>query len=124
MLKSNSKAVLEKIRAYILDGIDLEYMGLDDTPDFPTACKLILNACANEKRYLQYNSPFEMFKDWAQGLPTAFNTCYYYNIPAVDLLGAWLEETATEKERYSESEAEDMITRLLYRELTKGAAKA
>lgn len=124
MLRSTNKAVLEKIRKYIINGVDPEYFGLEADPDFPTACKLILSACENEKRYIKYNSRFEIFKDWAQGLPTAFNTGYYYNVSAVDMLGAWLEETESEKAKYSECQAEEMITKLIYRELTKGAAKA
>lgn len=124
MLRTNSKRVIEKVRKYIINGIDHEYFGLEADPDFKTACKLILTACENEKRYIKYNNRFEMFKDWAQGLPSAFNTLYYYNVSAVDMLGAWLEETESEKAKYSESEAEEMITRLIYRELTKGAAKA
>lgn len=124
MLRSNSKAVVAKIRQYIVDEIDPDYFGLSEAPDFTTACKLILTACENEKRYSRSRSGFETFRDWAQGLPTALNTCYYYNISAVDLLADWMEETESEKEKYSESEAEEMITRLIYRELTKGAAKA
>lgn len=124
MLRSNSKKVLEKIRAYIVDGVDLEYFELTEAPDFPAACKLVLTACENEKRYSRSRSGYDTFKDWAQGLPSAFNTMYFYNVSAVDLLGAWLEESESEKNKYSESEAEEMITRLLYRELTKGAAKA
>ena len=77
----------------------------------------------NEKRYCRYNSDYEMFKDWAQGLPTAFNTSYYYNVSAVDLLADWLEETDKEKEKFEESAAEEKITWLIYRELRKGAAK-
>lgn len=124
MLKTNSKKVIEKVRKYIINGVDHEYFELEADPDFNTACKLILSACQNEKRYCRYNNDFEMFKDWAQGLPSAFNTMYYYNVSAVDLLGAWLEETESEKAKYSECEAEEMITKLIYRELTKGAAKA
>ena len=124
MLRSNSKAVVAKIRKYIVDEIDPDYFGLDEAPDFPTACKLILTACENEKRYNRSRSGFDTFKDWAQGLPSAFNTMYYYNVPAVDLLADWMEETEAEKAKYSESEAEEMITRLIYRELTKGASKA
>lgn len=124
MLKTNNKKVIEKVRSYIINGVDHEYFELETDPDYKTACKLILQACQNEKRYCRYNNDFEMFKDWAQGLPSAFNTMYYYNISAVDMLGAWLEESESEKSKYNESEAEEMITRLIYRELTKGAAKA
>ena len=124
MLRSTNKAVINKIRQYIINGVDHEYFELEADPDFNTACKLILSACENEKRYIKYNSGFEMFKDWAQGLPSAFNTMYYYNVSAVGMLGAWLEETESEKAKYSECQAEEMITKLIYRELTKGAAKA
>lgn len=122
MLRSTNKKVLEKIRNYIIDGVDHEYFKLETDPDFKTACKLILSACQNEKRYCRYNNDFEMFKDWAQGLPTAFNTSYYYNVSAVDLLADWLEETDKEKEKFEESAAEEKITWLIYRELRKGAA--
>ena len=124
MLRSNSKAVVAKIRQYIVDGINPDYLGLAKEPDFPTACKLILTACEDEKRYNRSRSGFETFKDWAQGLPSAFNTCYYYNVSAIDLLADWLEESDSEKSKYSESQAEAMITRLIYRELIKGASKA
>lgn len=123
MLRSTNKKVLEKIQAYIINGVDHEYFNLEADPDFNTVCKLILSACQNEKQYCRYNSDFEMFKDWAQGLPTAFNTGYYYNISAVDLLADWLEETDSEKAKFKESTAEEKITWLLYRELRKGAAK-
>ena len=124
MLRSNSKAVVAKIRQYIVDDIDPDYFGLSETPDFPEACKLILQACEDEKFYNRIRSGLETFRDWAQGLPSAFNTMYYYNVSAVDLLADWLEETEAEKAKYSESEAEEMITRLIYRELIKGASKA
>lgn len=122
MLRSTNKAVINKIRQYIINGVDHEYFELETDPDYKTACKLILSACQNEKRYCRYNNDFEMFKDWAQGLPTAFNTSYYYNVSAVDLLADWLEETDTEKEKFEESVAEEKITWLIYRELRKGAA--
>lgn len=122
MLRSTNKAVINKIREYIINGVDHEYFELETDPDFNTACKLILSACQNEKRYCRYNNDFEMFKDWAQGLPTAFNTSYYYNVSAVDLLADWLEETDKEKEKFEESAAEEKITWLIYRELRKGAA--
>ena len=124
MLRSNSKAVVAKIHQYIVDEIDPDYFGLAEAPDFPEACKLILTACEDEKFYNRIRSGLDTFRDWAKGLPSALNTCYYYNINAVDLLADWLEETEAEKSKYSESEAEEMITRLIYRELTKGAAKA
>ena len=49
MLRSNSKKVIEKVRKYIIDGIDHEYFELEADPDFNTACKLILTACENHR---------------------------------------------------------------------------
>lgn len=122
MLRSTSKPVLEKIRAYIVENVDLEYFSLQEAPDFKTACKLILEACESEKRYIKYNSRLDMFRDWAQGLPPAFNTLYYYNVSALDLLADWLQESDSEKAKFTEEQAEERITWLLFRELVKGAA--
>ncbi len=54
MLRSNCKQALENIRAYIVEGVDLDYFGLEETPDYKTACRLIMEACRNEKRYIKY----------------------------------------------------------------------
>ena len=61
----------------------------------------------------------ERFTDWAQGLPSVLDCCYYYNRSAVDDLGAILEETDAEKARYSEQQAENLLSYLIYRELVK-----
>jgi hypothetical protein len=66
----------------------------------------------------------DIFKDWAQGLAMGGLFCYYYNRSAVDDLGAILEETETEKSRFTESDAEDLLTNLIYREVTKAKEKA
>lgn len=65
-----------------------------------------------------------MLEDWFCGLPSVLDTAHYiYHANAVDMLGEWLEETESEKARFSESEAERMINRLLIREILKGATK-
>lgn len=43
--------------------------------------------------------------------------CYYYNRSAVDDLGEILEETDEEKAKYSEQQAEELLSRLIYREM-------
>ena len=58
-----------------------------------------------------------MFVDWCQGLPSALDTLYYYNRSAVDDLAAILEETEEEKAKYTEAQAEEILSRLIYREL-------
>ena len=67
-------------------------------------------------------SKYTLFEEWVSGLCSALPSDYYYNVSAVDLLGGWLDQTDDEKSKYSEDQAERMITKLLYRELTKHAA--
>ena len=121
-----TKKAIVNIRAYIMDNFTPE--NYTDTPpkDFPGAAAFILDTFRKEKmsdlRYHNCNE-FAAFTDWCQGLPSVLDTCYYCNRSAVDDLGAILEETAEEKERFTEQEAERRLTWLIYRELSKGAAK-
>ena len=64
-----------------------------------------------------------IFADWCAGLPSILNTCYYYNRSAVDDLGEILEETEEEKEKYTQTEAEKLLTALIYREIKKAVKK-
>ena len=121
-----TKKANENIRAYIMNNFTPENY-TDNTPkDFPEVAAFILDIFRKEKmsdsRYHDC-SEFAAFTDWCQGLPSVLDTCYYYNRSAVDDLGAILEETAEEKARFSEQEAERRLTWLIYRELSKGAAK-
>lgn len=129
MLKTNSKQAAENIRAYIVDGFTPD--GYTDNPpqEFPEIAAFILATFRSEKywclqdvRYY-HGSEALAFRDWCAGLAGVLDTCYYYNRSAVDDLGAILEETAEEKARYTEPQAEQLLTDLIYRELLKGAAK-
>ena len=126
MLRTNSKKANENIRAYIMDNFTPENYTDNPPKDFPGAAAFILAVFRKEKmsdfRYHNRNE-FAAFTDWCQGLPSVLDTCYYYNRSAVDDLGRILEETAEEKARFSEPEAERRLTWLIYRELSKGAAK-
>ena len=129
MLRTNSKKAAENIRAYIVDGFTPE--GYTDNPpqEFPEVAAFILDTFRNEKYWcpqdVRYYHGCERlaFRDWCAGLPSVLDTCYYYNRSAVDDLGAILEETEEEKARFTEQEAEQLLTDLIYRELLKGAAK-
>ena len=122
MLKTNSKKALENIRAYILNNYTPEAYNLPETSDFRTAAKEIYRCFYTEKHD---NAEWgrvpeaDIFADWCGGLPTVLDTCYYYNRSAVDDLGAILEETESEKALYSETEAENLLTKLIYREIKK-----
>ena len=121
-----TKKAIVNIRAYIMDNFTPANYTDNPPKDFPGVAAFILDTFRKEKmsdfRYHNCNE-FAAFEDWCQGLPSVLDTCYYYNRSAVDDLGAILEETAEEKERFTEQEAERRLTWLIYRELSKGAAK-
>lgn len=121
-----TKKANENIRAYIMDNFTPENYTDNPPKDFPEVAAFILDTFRKEKmsdfRYHDCNE-FAAFTDWCQGLPSVLDTCYCYNRSAVDDLGAILEETAEEKARFSEQEAERRLTWLIYRELSKGAVK-
>lgn len=116
MLKTNTKKARENIRAYILANFT-PYDGDEVGADFPEVAEYILRVCRTEKQYSRYSSALAMFTDWAQGLPSVLDTCYYYNRSAVDDLGGILEETQAERERFTETQAENLLTRLIFREI-------
>ena len=121
MLRTNSKKAMENIRTYIEKNFDCTNYDLEKEPEtFEEKACFILATCRKEKRYSLYSaSSYEMFRDWCQGLPCVLDTCYYYNRSATEDLAAILEETDYEKIRFSESEAEEKLTQLIYRELKK-----
>jgi hypothetical protein len=128
MLKTNTKKARENIRAYILNHFSPDGYEVNQNPNtFEEAAAIILDTFAQEKPYsTQYIhrwslSDFQVFRGWCQGLPSILDTCYYYNRSAVDDLGAILEETDTEKARFDERAAEERLTVLIWRELTRGA---
>ena len=128
MLRTNSKKANENIRAYIMDNFTPENYTDNPPKDFPGVAAFILGVFRTERKHiLNYDYyraiEFAAFIDWCKGLPAVLDTCYYYNRSAVDDLGRILEETAEEKARFSEPEAERRLTWLIYRELGKGAAK-
>lgn len=129
MLKTNNKKARENVRNYIIAGFTPE--GYTDNPpqEFPEIARFILATFRNEKYHLPQdfryyrNNELAVFADWCAGLAGVLDTCYYYNRSAVDDLGAILEETEEEKARYTEEQAENTLTFLIYWELVKGAAQ-
>lgn len=127
MLRTNSKKAAENIRVYIVDRFTPE--GYTDNPpqEFSEIAAFILDTFRSEKYWCPQNvryyhgSEAAAFADWCAGLPSVLDTLYFYNRSAVDDLGAILEETEQEKTRYTEPQAEQLLTSLIYRELMKGA---
>ena len=129
MLKTNSKKAIENIKKYIVDHFDCSGYDLEKEPEtFPEIARFILDTCWEEKRYNvpEYFGKIPtqaVFVDWCQGLPSVLDTCYYYNRSAVTDLGDILEETETERNKFSEQDAERMLSCLIYRELTHAVKK-
>ena len=126
MLKTNSKKARENVRKYISDNFTPESYTDEIIEGFENIATFIIDTFRSEKysrkedfRYY-HNNEAAAFEDWCAGLPSVLDTCYYYNRSAVDDVAAILEETETEKNRYSEVEAENLLTALIYRELTRG----
>lgn len=129
MLKTNSKKARENIRAYIIEHFDASNYGEEPREDFHEIARFILETFRSEKystaEDFQYyrHSEIWAFLDWCAGLPSVLDTCYYYNRSAVDDLGAILEESESEKARFTESESERVLTNLIYNELVKAEGK-
>ena len=129
MLKTNCKIVRERIRAFILSAENVE----EFAPEAPNetyndkARAIYADFMRwydgdNRNKYRPRNCQ-EAFEEWAAGLPAIIDTCYYYNVSAVDLLGDILEETAAERAKYTECEAEKMLSYLIFREISREAMK-
>lgn len=130
MLRTNSKKACENIRLYIMEDFDYvaERSGYTlDENDIDAVLAYMWDCFTEEMGWRiekNYSNPcFVIFEDWARGLALGGLFCYYYNRSAVDDLGRILEETEEEKLKYSEQQAEETLTRLIYRELEKANFK-
>lgn len=124
MLKTNDKRVRMKIRKWIIDSYNdyCDDFSLRKSNDFNYVARNILSTFLSENRYNNYryyNSVFNAFHDWCGGLPSIIDTTeYYYYGSAIDFLGDLLEESDIERNRFDELKAEEMIDKLIFRELT------
>lgn len=125
-LKSNSKAVNEAVKTYILENFDASNYTPDydyvNTSDIKEVCKAILECCNKEKFYLSYPNTQSMLVDWIQGLPSILDTApILYSGSAIDLIGNWLQQTEKEKSKYDETTAEQFALYLISRMIIKEA---
>lgn len=126
MLKTNSKQAQENIKSYIINHFDCSSYEPETEPEtFEEVARFIYNTFRKEKyslpedfRYYHGNE-YNAFVDWCSGLPSLLDTCYYYNRSAVADLGEILDESETERRRFSEAEAETRLTQLIYRAIKK-----
>lgn len=137
MLKTNSKAVRENIRRYIINNFDpagysktLPHYFTGEPVPYERICADILQTFRAEKYCIgsweraQGWTEQQSFTEWASGLSSILDTRYYYDRSAVDDLGEILEETAEERNKYSEQDAEKLLTYLIYRELIRNEKRA
>lgn len=125
-LKTNSKKAKENIWKYI--ETDLDYINeygddikatAGNKEEIATAIYNIFEGEKHHREGFGYTKQ-ELFKEWAQGLALGgLFDYYYYNRDAVEILGDILEETEEERERFTDEEACDMLTYLIYREIEK-----
>jgi hypothetical protein len=131
MLRTNSKKAIENVKAYVVEWCK-DYLVSDygkEEKDLQTSEQVldgVYEVFMDEYGRRDYRTRkrggfvgFDVFKDWAQGLAMGGLFCYYYNRSAVDELGAILEESEEEKARYTEEQAEETLTRLIFREIEK-----
>lgn len=129
-LKTNSKQARSNVRAYIMQHADFSGYDIDPGGHFPDVARAIMSIFREEKKRCHIG-PLEhpylheelRFIDWCQGLPSVLDTCYYYNRSAVADLGAILQQSIEKREQYEESQAEELLTKLIYKELKKGCSE-
>jgi len=136
MLKTNSKKAIENIKAYIVKGFDgtnyeprFNYIdeAIEDNKHganidiFSLVANAIYSTFVDEyiHEYNRKRNKQEVFIEWCTCLPSILDTCYYYNRSAVTDLGDILEQTEEERNRYTEEQAEETLSRLIYREIIK-----
>ena len=125
-IRSNSKTaragVVDYIRNYTED--DLQEAGLLGCSDAVMLAyirdQFTREACYENNMRRCGWSLYTVFKDWARGLPLGQLFVYMLRRSAVDDLGAILHETDAEKAKYTEEQAEEMLTRLIFRAVQEG----
>lgn len=135
-MKTNCKKAIENTRKYVVEHTTLDPNCVDEKytrsiellnkkddkiDKFSVAAHLIM-ATFYDEYYLsfpRFTTKQDAFECWCSGLPSVLDTCYYYNRSAVDDLGNILEQPKQERNKYSEREAEKILTRLIYREISK-----
>lgn len=115
------------LRRYIIEHFDptgyedspapLGERGNYETSQFPEIARFILDTMRIEKQYGMYRREYEMFEDWAQGLPSILDTCYYYNRSAVEDIASIYNRR---KSSWGERAAEEQLSKAIYNELKKG----
>ena len=116
MLRTNSKQAVQNLRAYIMDSWNLEAEDQGRTwEDTQKDIKNNFYLQAYSSQYERKQNRQEAFKNWLAGLPKGLGD--FYLCQAVEDLGNILEETEAERDKYSEDQACNTLSYLIYREV-------
>lgn len=136
MRKTNSKEAIEAIKNAIIESYEAAeeyytYGGKEAKSDYNDICKDILKAFYSEKceldnRYIAGRiSKQDLFIEWMSGLPGSFPISDDIFLQSgADWIAKILDQTDSEKEKYTDFQAEKLACKLLYRELSKHADKS
>lgn len=114
MLKTNSKAVREGIKKYIIENYNGQYTS------FVNICNDIHETFIDE--FYTPNRSItcqECFIEWLQGLPSIINADYYLGTDGHKFITSLLEETPEQAEKYTTDQANHLLSYLIYREIDK-----
>ena len=121
MLKTNTKAVRERIQGFINTHAGFSGYDLEKTPETTAEInKAIFECFISETKYSRLVNQQEKFIDWCSGLPSVLDCSYYLN-STVEMLGDILEETSAERAKYTEEQAERLFYYLIYKEVKRYA---
>lgn len=124
-MRTTCKQVRDKIRAYLLDKAR---KGLFDClPDRTTKEEIDKTPFAACERIFQEEvgwmiarvGRYGAFKFWQQGGCMALPAYNVYTVDNRELLQEWLSESDAEADRYSDTEVDDMVLHLLFREYSR-----
>jgi hypothetical protein len=132
MLKTNSKKAQQNLRAYIVENFeggnyspkyDYIYTAEEVGKPLDTVFSMVAWAIWTEYRREADGDnrdikDVDRFTEWTSGLPSVFR-CDYWLGSAKEDLGNILEESESEKERFTSDEAEAFLSRIIYNAIAK-----
>lgn len=121
MLRSNSKKCRQNVRNYIIEHFDPDGYDIPQHPEtFDEIAQCIWDIFKEEKKYDKSKPKlYDRFVSWCQGLPAILDCCYYYNVSARDIMMKIQECTDEEKYKRDESTCEQLLTDLIWEEISK-----
>lgn len=116
MLKTNSRQARENLKSYIMTAWNLEPEDQGRSwAETREAIKASFYFQAYNSEYERRQNKQEAFKNWLSGLPHGLGD--FFLCQAVDDLGSILNQTEAERNRYTEDQACEKLSYLIYREV-------